>query len=176
MRTIDGRPGVHGGGYSPRVRSGRYLAYTQDGPCQAKKCLNGPREGKGRPTPSKGLNSGEDVTLRRSADRDRSSQYSRQPQPCRGPHYTAAGVVQRNEDGGSVGAGRLLILNGRIVDGTGNPWFYGDVAIRGDRIVGVAATGAFDRAIADELVDARGLVVCPGFIDIQSHSIVPFLT
>jgi N-acyl-D-amino-acid deacylase len=61
----------------------------------------------------------------------------------------------------------LLLRGGRVVDGTGNPWFTGDVAIRGDRIVDVG------RSLAGESrreIDARGLVVAPGFIDIHSHS------
>jgi N-acyl-D-amino-acid deacylase len=62
------------------------------------------------------------------------------------------------------------------VDGTGNPWFRGDVSIEGDRIAAVAPFGRLDPAAAREVVDASGHVVCPGFIDIQSHSLVPFLT
>lgn len=64
----------------------------------------------------------------------------------------------------------LVISNGKIVDGTGNPWFHGDLAIRGDRIVAVASRGALSQAPSREHVDAQGLVVAPGFIDIQSHS------
>jgi N-acyl-D-amino-acid deacylase len=61
----------------------------------------------------------------------------------------------------------LLIRNGKIVDGTGNPWLFGDVAVKGNRIVGVGriAPGAAKREI-----DAKGLVVAPGFIDMHSHS------
>ncbi len=69
-----------------------------------------------------------------------------------------------------------LITGARIVDGTGNAWFYGDLAIGGDRIAAVAPRGVLDPGDAGDVVDATGHVVCPGFIDIQSHSIVPFLT
>ncbi len=61
----------------------------------------------------------------------------------------------------------LVIRNGRVVDGTGNPWFHGDVAVRGDRVV---AVGRVPKATAKREIDAKGLVVAPGFIDIHSHS------
>ncbi len=70
----------------------------------------------------------------------------------------------------------VLISGAKVVDGTGNPWFYGDVALRGDRIARITPAGHLDRAMAREVVQAEGMVVCPGFIDIQSHSIIPFLT
>jgi N-acyl-D-aspartate/D-glutamate deacylase len=61
----------------------------------------------------------------------------------------------------------LLIRGGRIVDGTGNPSFLGDVAIRGNRIV---AMGHLGGATAKHTVDAAGLTVAPGFIDMHNHS------
>jgi len=61
----------------------------------------------------------------------------------------------------------LLIRGGQIVDGTGNPWFFGDVAVKGDRIVEI---GRNISGSATKILDARGLVVAPGFIDMHSHS------
>jgi len=67
----------------------------------------------------------------------------------------------------------VLIRGGKVIDGTGNPWFYGDVALSGDRVAAIAPAGRIDPANAREMIDASGHVVCPGFIDIQSHSIMP---
>ncbi len=61
----------------------------------------------------------------------------------------------------------LLIRNGRVLDGTGNPDFRADVAIRGDRIVAIGKLGDVD---AGRTIDARGRFVVPGFIDIHSHA------
>jgi N-acyl-D-amino-acid deacylase len=61
----------------------------------------------------------------------------------------------------------LLLRNGRIVDGTANPWYRGDVAIRGDTIVRIAPR--IDAAAA-RTIDVRDQVVAPGFIDIHSHA------
>jgi N-acyl-D-aspartate/D-glutamate deacylase len=69
----------------------------------------------------------------------------------------------------------VLITGARIVDGSGHPWFYGDVALSGDRVAEVAPPGSIPNERAQEVVDATGLVVCPGFIDIQSHSILPLM-
>jgi N-acyl-D-aspartate/D-glutamate deacylase len=69
----------------------------------------------------------------------------------------------------------VLIVNGRLVDGTGNPWQDADVAITGDRVSAITPPGRLDPADAAEVVDATGQVVCPGFIDIQSHSIIPLM-
>jgi N-acyl-D-amino-acid deacylase len=69
----------------------------------------------------------------------------------------------------------LIIENGRIVDGTGAGWFYGDVAMRGDRIARIAPRGLLRNAPAKDRIDVNGLVVAPGFWDIQSHSRDSFL-
>jgi N-acyl-D-aspartate/D-glutamate deacylase len=61
----------------------------------------------------------------------------------------------------------LVIRGGKIVDGSGNPWFRGDVAIRGDRIVKI---GRVAQGQAEREINAAGSVVSPGFIDIHSHS------
>ncbi len=61
----------------------------------------------------------------------------------------------------------LVITGGRIVDGTGAPWFAGDLGIRGDRI---AAIGNLKTASAKTRIDASGMVVAPGFIDLLGQS------
>jgi N-acyl-D-amino-acid deacylase len=60
----------------------------------------------------------------------------------------------------------LLVTGGRVVDGSGNPWFRADVAIQGDRI---AAVGPLARAEARLRLDASGKVVAPGFVDAHVH-------
>jgi len=64
----------------------------------------------------------------------------------------------------------LVISNAKIVDGTGNPWRYGDVAVQGDRIARIAPAGLLREAPAKRRIDAAGLVVAPGVIDIQAQS------
>ena len=61
----------------------------------------------------------------------------------------------------------VLITGARIVDGTGAPWFVGDIGIVGDHI---AAIGDLQHAAAKQRIDAKGLVVAPGFIDVQGQS------
>lgn len=61
----------------------------------------------------------------------------------------------------------LVIRGGRIVDGTGNPWFSGDVAVQGGKIV---AVGRVPAGRAQREIAAAGLIVAPGFIDMHSHS------
>lgn len=60
----------------------------------------------------------------------------------------------------------ILIQNGRVVDGSGLPWFQADLAITGDRI---AAVGRLTGARARLCIDATGKIVCPGFIDAHVH-------
>lgn len=61
----------------------------------------------------------------------------------------------------------VLIRHGRLYDGTGNAWTYGDVAVRRGRIVAVGRLSA--DYPADTVIDATGLVVAPGFIDVHTH-------
>lgn len=61
----------------------------------------------------------------------------------------------------------VIIRNGRVLDGSGNPWFRADVALRGDRIAAVGTLGGVQAA---QVVDAAGLYVAPGFIDSHSHA------
>jgi len=68
-----------------------------------------------------------------------------------------------------------LIQNAKIIDGSGNPWFYGDVALQGDRIAAITPPGQIASDQATTVVDATDRVVCPGFIDILSHSILPLM-
>jgi N-acyl-D-amino-acid deacylase len=69
----------------------------------------------------------------------------------------------------------VVITNGKIVDGSGNAWFYGDVGIKGDRIASITRRNELAAAPARRRIDAAGLVIAPGFIDIQSGSGGQFL-
>ena len=61
----------------------------------------------------------------------------------------------------------IVFKNGKVLDGTGNPWFRADIGVRDGRI---AAVGMLEGATADRVVDASGRYVSPGFIDIHSHA------
>ena len=61
----------------------------------------------------------------------------------------------------------IVIAGGRIVDGTGGPWYYGDVGIQNGRIVKI---GDLKEVRAAKRIEAKGLVVAPGFIDIHNHT------
>jgi N-acyl-D-amino-acid deacylase len=60
----------------------------------------------------------------------------------------------------------VLIKNGRILDGTGNSWFWGDVAVKDGKILQI---GKDLRVVAAKVIDAKGLIVAPGFIDVHTH-------
>lgn len=60
----------------------------------------------------------------------------------------------------------IIIKGGKIIDGAGNPWFYGDVGIKADTIV---AIGDLEGRTADRIILAGGMAVAPGFIDMHTH-------
>lgn len=66
----------------------------------------------------------------------------------------------------------ILIRNGKIVDGSGAPWFRGDIGIRAGKIVKI---GRLNNATGKQTIDASGLVVSPGFIDMMGQTASPFL-
>ena len=65
-----------------------------------------------------------------------------------------------------------VIRGGHVIDGTGNPWFAADVAIRNGRI---AAIGRLPNAVGARVIDATGRIVAPGFIDLHTHSEISLL-
>jgi N-acyl-D-amino-acid deacylase len=69
-----------------------------------------------------------------------------------------------------------LVTNGRLVDGSGAPWSRADLLLADGRVARIGSPGSIAAGPETDIVDAAGHVVCPGFIDLQSHSIVPFLT
>ncbi|MEL7124082.1 MAG: D-aminoacylase [Bacteroidota bacterium] len=60
----------------------------------------------------------------------------------------------------------LIITNGRIIDGSGSAWYKADVAVKDGRIVKI---GQLTNDTADEMIDAKQRIVCPGFIDVHGH-------
>lgn len=69
----------------------------------------------------------------------------------------------------------VLIRNAKLVDGSGNPWKWGDVLLSDDRIEAVLPPNSASSDNVEQVVEANGRVLCPGFIDIQSHSIMPLM-
>ncbi|MHC4996822.1 MAG: N-acyl-D-amino-acid deacylase family protein [Planctomycetota bacterium] len=76
--------------------------------------------------------------------------------------------------GAEPGAGLydLAVLNGRVVDGSGAPWYRADVGIRDGKIITI---GRIDASDAAEVIDAEEMVVAPGFIDMMGQSATPML-
>ncbi len=66
----------------------------------------------------------------------------------------------------------IVIYNGRLIDGSGNPWLYADVAIKNGKIVKI---GKIDPKSAKRSIDAKGMAVAPGFIDLHTHTDMPVL-
>jgi len=60
----------------------------------------------------------------------------------------------------------ILIINGKIIDGTGNSWYYGNVAIKDGKILKI---GRDVNLFATKTIDAKGLIIAPGFIDVHTH-------
>lgn len=60
----------------------------------------------------------------------------------------------------------VILKHGKIIDGSGNPWFYGDVGIVKDKIISV---GDLSKDKATKTIDATGLIIAPGFIDVHTH-------
>ena len=60
----------------------------------------------------------------------------------------------------------LLIKGGKIIDGSGNSWYYGDIAIKGGKITRI---GRLEGVTATRVIDATGLIISPGFIDVHTH-------
>ena len=89
----------------------------------------------------------------------------------RARHSTAFAFSQRLAQAGMTYS--LLFRGAQVVDGTGTPAFKADVGVEGETI---AAIGDLASADATRVVDASGRVVCPGFIDVHSHSDLPLLT
>ncbi|MBI4490279.1 MAG: D-aminoacylase [Deltaproteobacteria bacterium] len=66
----------------------------------------------------------------------------------------------------------IVIHGGRIIDGTGNPWFYGDIAVKDGKI---ASVGKINPASGGRAISAKGRVVTPGYIDMHTHSDQPLI-
>ncbi len=87
---------------------------------------------------------------------------------CAGPAWSQNAPANAVPDSaGKTEPYDIVIVNGHIIDGTGSPWYSGQVGIRGGRI---AAIGRLDDAPRRQTIDAKGMVVAPGFIDMLGQS------
>src|SRR3954464_11630423 len=75
-------------------------------------------------------------------------------------------ILEAGSMWGQQGGYDIVIAGAKVIDGSGAPWFYADIGIKGDSIT---AVGQLRDASAALRIDARGMVVAPGFIDIHSH-------
>ncbi len=66
----------------------------------------------------------------------------------------------------------VVIAGGRVVDGCGNPWYFADVGVRGDRVAAIGAAGSLR---GRQVIDADGRYVTPGFVDPHTHSDISIL-
>ena len=92
--------------------------------------------------------------------------------------FCALGLLGADAAGAQNEAGGydILIKNARILDGTGNPWFAGIIAIKDGHIASIGTpAGPLSTATAKRVIDAKGLVAAPGFIDLHTHSDMPLL-
>ncbi|KAA5541650.1 D-aminoacylase [Adhaeribacter rhizoryzae] len=80
--------------------------------------------------------------------------------------FTVQDVQDAPEPKIQVAESDLLLKNGKIIDGTGNSWYYGDVAVQGDRII---AIGTSLNIPAKKIIDVNKKVIAPGFIDVHTH-------
>src|SRR5262245_41117273 len=87
--------------------------------------------------------------------------------PATPPPAAAPAPASAPAQASTSGPFDVVIAGGRVVDGTGAPWFIADVGIAGDKIV---ALGNLSKAQATTRVDAAGMVVAPGFIDLLGQS------
>jgi N-acyl-D-amino-acid deacylase len=83
--------------------------------------------------------------------------------------FPTSAAAQRANSAGNYD---IVITNGRLIDGTGNPWFSGDVGIKAGKIVKI---GKLDPKSGKRVIDAKGMAVSPGFIDLHTHTDLPAL-
>lgn len=141
-----------------------------------------PRVGGMRPDRSPAGKLGEEAV---APDAGRTGRASRRPAPFRGPAGVLAlalallATACAPPPSGPAATPRpltpsdgrwdLLLVGGRLVDGTGNPWRYAEVAVQGDRIAAILPAGTADPSRAREVVDVSGHVIAPGFIDLNGQ-------